>query len=175
MYDSPEAAQLKTVSGWISSDGRFFGNDENLARFAGSTHKICECGNEMPVSRIVCDSCYAKVRAEKYWKLPFKEWDRETPLVVYDDDKFFWDEDQIIEYLEENELNPEDLKLVICEPRYPSPIDSSYWEDDLPEDHELPDELQNKIVELNKFIKTLEPLGWWPTDIRTEYKPIPVP
>ena len=31
-YDSAEAASIQTVSGWVSRAGRFFGNDEHMAR-----------------------------------------------------------------------------------------------------------------------------------------------
>ena len=30
MEDSPEAASIKTVTGWVSRTGRFWGNDERL-------------------------------------------------------------------------------------------------------------------------------------------------
>ena len=38
MEDSPEAASIKTVTGWVSRTGRFCGDDERMARFDGSTH-----------------------------------------------------------------------------------------------------------------------------------------
>ena len=38
MEDSPEAASIQTVTGWVSRTGRFWGNDERMARFDGSTH-----------------------------------------------------------------------------------------------------------------------------------------
>ena len=30
MFDSPEAASLQTLTGWVTADGRFYGQDETL-------------------------------------------------------------------------------------------------------------------------------------------------
>lgn len=46
LYDSPEAASVQTVTGWVSSRGMFCGNDEHMARHHGSTHRVCEKGIE---------------------------------------------------------------------------------------------------------------------------------
>jgi len=67
-------------------------------------------------------------------------------------------------------MKPEELMLVICEPNYPRQIDSSIWEDDLPEDGEITKELQAKLDEVNELIKILPPLSWSPSKVRTEYK-----
>ena len=37
--ESPEAASIQTVTGWVSSNGRYWGNDEHMARYDGSTHR----------------------------------------------------------------------------------------------------------------------------------------
>ena len=34
-YDSAEAASIQTVTGWVSRSGRFWGNDEHMARYDG--------------------------------------------------------------------------------------------------------------------------------------------
>ena len=42
MIDDPRAATLVTVTGWRSRDGRFYGDNEHSARWAGCTHvKMC--------------------------------------------------------------------------------------------------------------------------------------
>lgn len=168
---SNEAAQLKTVTGWVSSTGRFF-TDERLARYDGSTHSACECGNLMKRSWTKCDSCRSVSNQEKYKAMPFKEWDMKTPLVIFYDDKYFFDADEIEEYLEEHELKDEDLQLVICEPNYLSTIDSGNWEDVLPVDGdgELPKEVEKALGELNKIIEKAEPISWSEGKYRTEYK-----
>ena len=37
--ESPEAASVQTVTGWVSRTGRYWGNDERMARYDGSTHR----------------------------------------------------------------------------------------------------------------------------------------
>ena len=45
MIDDPRAATLVTVTGWRSMDGRFYGDNEHAARWAGCTHVKClACG-----------------------------------------------------------------------------------------------------------------------------------
>ena len=72
-YDSPDAAQQVTVTGWQSRDGRFYGNDEHLARWAGCTHLICACGAEMEKGYNICKTCRRKADAEQYEAMPFME------------------------------------------------------------------------------------------------------
>lgn len=171
LYDSQEAAQFKNnISGWISSDGRFFGKDEHLARWNGCTHKICECGNEMNKNYTKCDSCRAKSATEKYFLLPIVEWDYVTPLCIYDDDMYFFSEDDLLEYCDDNELNPEDLMLVICKENRYLGLDSEYWDDILPEDGEVDERLSKKIDELNALIAMLPPASYSGDNKRIEYK-----
>lgn len=164
------AARLITVTGWVSRDGRFFGDNEESARYAGCTHKSCDCGKPMTKGWTKCDSCRSKSAAERYRALPFKDWDGVTP--VCDDDEYFFSSEAIDEYLEEHDLKPEDLMLVICTPNNFNEITSEYWEEILPEEGEIPSELKEKLDEFNKFIATLAPVSWSPSKIRTAYRPV---
>jgi hypothetical protein len=163
-------AELKTVTGWVSRHGRFYGDNEQLARYDGCTHKKCECGNTMTKGWTKCENCRHNKRLGLYNDFTFEEWDEIKPICTYDGDVYFFDTDSIEDYLEEHELEPKDLKLVICKPNYTREISDGYWEDSLPEDSDIPKELQIRLDELNKFIKTLEPLSWSPSNVRTEYK-----
>jgi hypothetical protein len=104
MYDSPEAAEQITLTGWISKgkDGQFWYKDEHMARWAGCTHKKCDCGNVMKKSYTMCETCRAKAARERYLKLPFKEWDRVEPVTESWGDKYFFNEEDLIEYMMEN-------------------------------------------------------------------------
>lgn len=172
LFNSPEAATKMTVTGWVSAKGHFYGKDEQMARYDGCTHKKCECGNLMEKGWSKCQECRRKASEVKYSSLEFKEWDGKTPLTLWDADDCFWDADDINDYLFDNVLEPADLKLVLCRPEYLSEINTDQWEESLPEDGdgELPKELNEKIKELNKFIDTMKPVGWFSTNIRTEYK-----
>lgn len=64
LASSPEAASIQTVTGWVARDGRFWGDDERMARYCGSTHSICEKNPAHgPVeNRSYCEACYAERR-----------------------------------------------------------------------------------------------------------------
>ena len=171
MFDSPEAATYRTdIKGWVSSDGRFYGGDERTARWGGCTHQICKCGKLHDKHRTICDSCYAKQRTEKYYALPVEKWDGETPLCLWDDDRFFFDEGSLLDWLADQEEGTE-VQLVKCKPGRLHYVDEDIWCDDLPEDGELPEEVASKLAELNEAIKRAEPVCWWPTNIRIEVEP----
>ncbi len=165
MYSSDEAAKPTTVTGWLDKDGRFWQNERD-ARFASHTHDICQCGKEMKRGYTKCQSCISVTRRENYFKLPLVEWDGNTPLSDYNGDKYFFSEDDLMEYCNENELNGEDLMLVTCEPIGINTIDSGSWEDCVSEDGDTIfgyyPELERRVKELNEFIETLAPVAYEP-------------
>jgi hypothetical protein len=177
MYDSPEAAHTKTVTGWASRNNHFYAdgpNAEHFARYDGCTHRTCECGKDMEKHWIKCEKCRQKDSCERYLKKPFKEWDGESPLTTYDDDRYFWDEDDLFDYCEENDISPEDLNLVIAEPQYATEITGECWSDLLPDDQDIGDvypELAEAIEKVNELIRKKEkPLSWTAGKYRTEVK-----
>ena len=172
MMDSPEAAQIKTVTGWVSREGRFFGDDERAARFNGGTHHLCECGEIMERHYTKCQICRNKKMVEKYESFPFEEWDQKVPVAIWGTDDYFWNVDDVEYYLEDNGLQPEDLQLVICYPNHPDELNAEQWYEYLPEDSDgqLPKEMEKKIAEFNEFLKTMGPLSWNQRNVRTEYK-----
>lgn len=168
--DDELAAKKETVTGWVSRNKRFYGENESAARYDGSTHSKCECGNKVQKGWTKCDFCRAKSAKERYDAYEFQEWDGKQPVYSDNYDKYFFDSDEIDDYCEENEVSSEDLMLVICKSNYLGLINSSIWEDDLPEDGDIPKELQVKLDELNEFIKTLPPVSYYPSKIRTKYE-----
>lgn len=161
MYDSDEAATHKTnISGWVTGGGLYYGKDEHIARWAGCTHIRCECGRIREKSYTICEDCRRKKSNERYAALPFVEWDGVTPLTLWDDDQYFFGEDDIAEYCEDNEIKSADLLLVICDPVYLSPLHEDYWSDSLPEEGELPPAIQKLVKELNDAIKKEGPACW---------------
>jgi hypothetical protein len=167
MYDSPEAAQIKTVTGWVSRDGKFYGDWEYGARYQGSTHKMCECGRSYP-TKGYCLHCSNRKSRERFDKMPEKEWDGETPLVIFNDDTYFLDEDELISYCEDNDVAREALDLCICEPNYARKIDLQdiFDADILPEngsddlEYLAGPEVLQALDKLNNAISKLPPLSW---------------
>lgn len=173
LFDSPEAAQYRTgLEGWVSSDGRFFGKGvqgEQMARYAGSTHHKCECGSIAPRGWVRCEECQKKTANENYSKLPYKEWDRDSPICLHDGDRYFFSEEELIDFLYDHELNGSDVRLVLCRPMRYQPIDGETIAGDAHEDWEPSKALEEKINQFNEFLKTLPPHSWEPDKIRTSY------
>jgi len=163
MYDSDEAATQQTVTGWVDRGGRFWASDEHMARYCGSTHTVCKNNPEHPVHRTNawCDVCRDESRAAKYASMPQKAWAGE-PLVLFDVDTYFFDEESLRDYLLDPDIDLADVKLCICEPNYPRELDpSDVFCDDLPEDGEInDDQLQAAFDLLNEMIRKAGPLSW---------------
>lgn len=179
LYDSPEAAQIKTVTGWVSRNGFFWGikeGAEDRARYEGCTHVKCkDCGNVINRNRTTCLDCLSKKDAEKYKAKIFQEWDRVTPLCIYGTDIYFFDADSIAEYAEEHEVLIETLELMICKPMYATPIDyNDHYNDILPQDiyvEDIDEQLSNMFHAINEYIAEKKPiLSWFEGEFRTTLK-----
>lgn len=178
MYDDPSIIRKvdmmdetgKVISvGYLSNDNYFY-NDANMARYRSCTHKTCECGKPMTKYYTKCESCRNKINNQRYNELPFQEWDGVTPIATYDGDEYFFDIDDLEWYCEENEITPDELKLVICEPNKMREIPYDYWDDIMPENmEELPKEINDALETFNKVIREAKPISWRPGKIRTTY------
>jgi hypothetical protein len=172
MRDSDEAAQLKTVTGWVSRDGMFFGNDERTARWSGCTHEVCEgCGNVIP--RGFCNSCRVKSDIER-WKAAERA-PYDGTAMLYSDlcDQYFRDEDEAREYAENEGYSLDYLRLYICEPQYGRLIEDDYFCDQFPENGEVPESIREAMDVLNKAIREAGPLSWYPGKTVPILYPIP--
>lgn len=166
MIDSPEAAKKATVEGWVSRNGRFCGNNEYSARWDGCTHVYCaECNKPIPKHGLtLCNDCGIKKCIERYNSMPRKPWDENACLYSETLDEFFDSPASAQEALEcqDEDFSFADLRLVICEPVYASPIYYDQYNDELPEDGDLPAWLEQAIDEFNAKLEGQEPLSWWP-------------
>jgi hypothetical protein len=173
MRESDEAASIKTVTGWVSSNGHFWGDNESMARYNGSTHQLCECGEVVERCRIKCPSCEKKDRDAEFDALETKVWDGE-PLVTDDDDHYFFTIEALLDYCYDINTQPQDLRLRICQPQYGREIGGDYFCDELAEDGEVPESIQEAMNALNVAIKDAGPLSWYPSKfaaiIPDEYK-----
>lgn len=165
MYEAPEAASVKTVTGWVSASGRFWGNDEQMARFDGATHRLCEknAAHGRHEIRSYCKQCRDERMQARFEAMPRQAWDMSTPVVIYDTDLYFFDPEALIDHMRDHDIGVADIALVLCEPQYPRPIDGGdHCGDLLPEDDEgtLPNALQLAFDALNKAIRECPPLSW---------------
>lgn len=169
--DSPEAATYRTdIRGWVSRRRRFFGDGahaEYAARHDGATHRTCEdCGDVFPQGySTCCATCRQKRDVARYNERPRAKWDGKAMLYSEALDKFFDTPEDAMDYAyledDENPMPLEDMRLVICEPDYARTIDSDYWQDQLPDDGELPAEIEDALAEFNEAISGVL-LSWNP-------------
>ncbi|MBW9332487.1 hypothetical protein FEE59_03070 [Herbaspirillum sp. RU 5E] len=176
-YDSPEAASVQTVTGWVSRDGRFWGKDEHMARFCGATHRQCaQCqAVEISINNVYCNSCLELRRIEKYKAMPREQWDGAALLYLDGTDRYFQDPDEAREYANDKGIAFEDLHLIICEPKYASPLDPfDQFEGDLPDGCDVPYELVKAFDVLNEVIRNhREPLCWYPSGTALDFASLP--
>lgn len=165
MYESDEAAvhETRSLTGWWSADGRFWGDSEGVARYAGSTHRKCECGEIMEKHYTKCKECRHKATVAKYDTLERVPYEGQF-LTDYDGDRYYWSFDDVLDAIEAGELSSDPL-LVIAEEHYGRPIDvADLLCDDLPEDGDLPLDLIDAERALNKAIKDAGPLSYMPSN-----------
>ncbi|MFA7253782.1 MAG: hypothetical protein WC107_04460 [Patescibacteria group bacterium] len=166
LAESDEAAKFVTgLSGWVDKNGVFWGQLEEMARYASATHKRCEDCKEAIIRRSYryCVDCIEKKDIERYSKLERKVWDGESYLHSDRDDVYFADYDQLNDYIDEHQIeNIDSLRLIICEPEHLRELDADYWADDLPEDTELPDSVLSALETFNASLKDAGVVSWYP-------------
>jgi len=161
--ESDEAAKFVTgISGWVDREGRFWGDDERIARYCGSTHRHCDCGAVIPRNSY-CKACNRAKDAERYRNAERIEWDEETPLYSQTNDQYFFSMDELIDFIYEHDIeSTDDMELFICKPNYFRNIDQDWFSDDLPEDGDFPKELYDAIDNFNAVINKLGPVSYSP-------------
>ncbi len=162
MFDSPEAASVRTVTGWYDRFNQYFGADERAARWSGCTHVRCsECGAAAPKSSTKCEACCQKQRIALFNSYPVEMWSGETPVTLFDKDRYFFGE-SILDFIAD--LDPaKDSELCICKctPGYLGLVSADNWADDLPKDGELPPGVEEAVLVFNDAIKAEGPVAWY--------------
>lgn len=179
-----DAAQIIQCEGWSCKHcKRFWGVDEHMARWCCATDLPCSgCGGRnLQKNYISCGACRTKKDADKWAELYAKaKWWEGLSWPLYSDtaDKFFWDDDDLINEIDEQLELPEDitpevrellqktpkeiitsLRLRLCSPNNGREFDmNDFLEDDLPEDETLEAAEINKTV--NGWIAERAPLSW---------------
>lgn len=176
--DAEALIELVNLEAWKVNEQKYFVKKEKAIEFV-TTHKKCECGDLMDKYRSKCHKCqsdeWSKQSHERYLKKPFKEWNGEDILCIFDDGVFFEDESDIQDYLDSNDMEIEELQLCICEPNQLPTIDyDEMCVDIMPENVDdlsrLCPEVLKKVDELNEFIKNHKPISWTEGHYRTTVK-----
>ena len=169
MYDSPEAAEYRTnLSGWVSANGYYYGSDERAARYNGCTHQKCtKCGGDVEYNAY-CEPCADTREQEKHDRAPSKKWDGKGMIYSASFQQYFSEIEEAEEFALENNCEIEELILYICEPISGRLIDEDFFCDELPEDGDLPSELQEAMEEFNDAVAAYGTLSWTPGEYRLE-------
>ena len=162
LYDAPDLVERKTVTGWFDRHGRWWGEDEHMARYSSATHKRCACGGVVQINWIKCASCRTRDEIAKYEAMPRAEWDGHAMLYSMTADRYFESPDDAEGWLEEGQ-SLSDLRLVICETQNLREVDADYWQDELPDDGDLPDGVYAALEALNAAIRANTQYTWYPS------------
>lgn len=167
-YDSPEAAQQVTVTGWKSRDGFFYGNDERTARWAGCTHVNCrDCGAVIEKRSLICDACDDKAKLARFLAMPRGPWKGQEMLYSQTRDQYYNSPDDAKDDLNQGQ-SLDDLRLILCTPNMPRLLDFDDFSDDLPDGgdhHDLPRELIAAVEAYNEAASACAPLSWSPGEV----------
>jgi hypothetical protein len=170
-YILPDGVKVEKVNVEMFKAGDGFAyQDERLTEYNVAIGSICECGNFIEgKSYTACDDCRLTNREKRYKALEEVGWDGETPLTIFMEDQYFFYEDEIDSYCEENDVKVEDLQLVLCEPNSPLYFDiEDYFYDTMPEDSSIHDytsentKYSAKDIEeiINNFLTGLPTISW---------------
>lgn len=175
-YSSDEAATYKTgLSGWVSSSGHFFGENEELARYNGCTHKDCEkCGKEMRRNSY-CEPCHAKGRQKKFDEFPRMPWEGKFPIYAFDTDGqgYFFDLESVFDYCYEHKITLEDLRLCFCYEVKFREIEADFWCDELGEDGEMPAEVEEALEKFNLILRNSKSNFFYGKDVAVDMSTFP--
>jgi len=175
MYDEAPVEFRTNIKGWVSSDGRFWGNGEDaehMSRYHSCTHKKCECGNLMKKIYTKCPSCRAINSHDKYKSLEAVEWDGEC-MIVDHAGGYYRDFDELIESsvsagdiesLSDLRLKPTSKKFTFREINLDE-LNDEYVTEDESFSHFHP-EITKKVDELNKLLSETESKLWFEVDKR---------
>lgn len=124
-----------TKCGWC----RMTKNNKDAQREAETCcePRICKCGAECKRYHTACYNCCYLARLEKFQSQPEYKWNGEFPIVVWDDDKFLFDEDELHDYMDGLEEGAEP-EFEACDPVVPRCFEvHDFLQDDLYEDAEM--------------------------------------
>ncbi len=113
------AERVANIEGWVCKTCKtFFGESEHPARWCCAKDIECDtegCDTRIPKPGLLyCQPCLDKRDLEKYLKLEEIDWDGEAPLTAYNDDRYYFNEDDLREDAEELEIKPWEMRLMIC-------------------------------------------------------------
>lgn len=163
MYDEAAVPIQKTITLWASRDGKKACHEEGVARYTFCTHRPCsECGKPAEKMYTACASCREKNELQRFLKRPREDWDGEQMIYSDATEKFYEDPYSAIEDGRDLDIQPDDMRLILCDPKY-ARIEEDYFADLLPEDTEVvPAAISKAIDDFNAAALAHGPISWEP-------------
>jgi hypothetical protein len=168
LEDSDEAAQPGIATGWVSSNGIFYADNqegaERAARYMGCTHVKCSRCGEPVAKGAFCTLCCEGRAAERVAKMPREEWDGSFPIYDGIHDEFIEDDTELDELLSGGKAFNE-WHFQKCKPNHVGNLDPyDFCCDELPEDGEVPDAVTEAAESFNAAVKGIV-LSYSPVDV----------
>jgi hypothetical protein len=118
-FDQVAVKYRTDIKGWVGPDGRYYGDDERLARWANCDLVTCSmdgCVNSVNKTYTVCDACLEKSDIDK-WKVAEKRKPMPEDRYFYSDylDKYYGDLEEAQDEAEEVGVSIADLRLYHCQ------------------------------------------------------------
>jgi hypothetical protein len=171
--EDPAAAEYRNnISGWVSRNRHYFGEEEDLARYDGATHRKCKTCAVIIPKNSYCRACSFAREEIKFNAMPVKPYDGESMLYSVLHNEYFSSLDDATEYADNEDIPVGNLMLVICEKEYGRTIDPEDFFD-LPDDvdslRDVAPVLAGLIDAVNAHIESgAECLAWVPGDFAVE-------
>lgn len=142
----------------------------DIARHLNCTVTKCQVckKNDTQFKGRICEECLNEKSMKEYRALT--KTTEDYPCII--DDRYFFNKEELAEYLEENELNPDNLIIHGCYRRPPHELEEEYWEEHMTEDGELPGNLEQLISEFNTKLALIPGLWWEDVNTRFIYNPL---
>ena len=173
-YNEPNLVEKKSISLWVTKDGRCF-SEEKDARYFACTHRKCQfCDNLTEKYRLYCRECETSKLFEKFNSYESKDWDGITPLYEIFADVYVWDENDLYNLAEDLGMDEKELSLVFCQKVHQNliNIEDVIDLDNVEEDIDVHTEIILAVNKLNEAIEKYEPLLWEPSKIKAIIKDI---
>jgi hypothetical protein len=114
----------------------------------------------------MCFMCREAAQEAKWAAMPQAEWDGKAMLYSHKSDQYYSGVDEAMDACEERgDDTLKHLRLVICKPRYVTPLHYGDWDEWATDDGDLPAALEEAIGAFN-FATAGVLLGWTPTNVR---------
>lgn len=172
--DDPELLKKVMVEMLETPNGQLYQiKDEHSARYWGSTHFRCDCGEIIPRSSYKrCTACAKKYDFELFLKMPIVKYDK-AALLIHDEEhnKYYRDPEEWFDEVEINDLHQGESVLDFirrarfeeCEPVELPEFNilehlQDCWSPD--SDCEVSDELKSAEDHVNKALKESPPIAW---------------